>query len=228
MKAAVARDVDVVLIDTAGRLHTRAPLMDELREGAPRDRARGSRRAARDAARARRHDGAERPQPGPDLPRRVAVTGVVLTKLDGTARGGVADRHPARARPADPVRRRRRGGRRTCGRSTPASSCAALFAPETSSSEPASGEPSQGVERCEPGRAIDYSPPHLAGLAESSPASGATRRNREEHDLTIPAARRAVATVRGSRVANATTRNGRGAVATELHACAPGTVRRVP
>src|SRR5207244_12259428 len=32
MKAALARAIDVVLIDTAGRLHTRTNLMDELRK----------------------------------------------------------------------------------------------------------------------------------------------------------------------------------------------------
>jgi fused signal recognition particle receptor len=89
LKAAVARAVDVVLIDTAGRLHTRTPLMEELRKvarvvarevpGAPHEtllvvdattgqNAVNQARTFRDA---------------------VPLTGVVLTKLDGTARGGV-------------------------------------------------------------------------------------------------------------------------------------------
>jgi fused signal recognition particle receptor len=89
MKAALARHVDVVLVDTAGRLHTRSNLMDELRKvrrvigrevpGAPHEtllvldattgqNAVAQARMFRDA---------------------VEVTGLVLTKLDGTARGGV-------------------------------------------------------------------------------------------------------------------------------------------
>ena len=63
--AAVAYDAvgaggDVVIVDTAGRLHTQTNLMDELAEGPPRDRGSPRRRAARDAARRRRDDGAER------------------------------------------------------------------------------------------------------------------------------------------------------------------------
>ena len=89
LKAALARRVDVVLIDTAGRLHTRTPLMEELgkiarvigRElpGAPHetllvvDATTGQNAVSQ----ARSFQGA------------VPLTGVVLTKLDGTARGGV-------------------------------------------------------------------------------------------------------------------------------------------
>ena len=89
LRAAVARKADVVLIDTAGRLHTRTPLMDELgkvrrtieREipGAPHevllvlDATTGQN--ALNQARA--------------FTEAAAVTGVVVTKLDGTAKGGV-------------------------------------------------------------------------------------------------------------------------------------------
>ena len=56
-----------------------------------RGRARGPGRAARDAARARRHRGLQRRSPrAASSPRRPGVTGLVLTKLDGTAKGGVA------------------------------------------------------------------------------------------------------------------------------------------
>ena len=41
------------------------------------------------AAGARRHDRPERARPGRDLPRDGGVTGLVMTKLDGTAKGGV-------------------------------------------------------------------------------------------------------------------------------------------
>jgi fused signal recognition particle receptor len=85
-----ARGVDVVIIDTAGRLHTQDDLMDELSkvrrviarqlEGAPHETlltidattGQNGLRQARLFAEA------------------AGVTGVVLTKLDGTARGGIA------------------------------------------------------------------------------------------------------------------------------------------
>ncbi len=87
--AAKARAADVALIDTAGRLHTKSNLMDELRKmkrvigqelpGAPHevllvlDATVGQNALAQ----ARQfHDA-------------VGVTGIVLTKLDGTARGGI-------------------------------------------------------------------------------------------------------------------------------------------
>lgn len=87
--AARARKVDVVLIDTAGRLHTKSNLMDELRKvkrvigqelpGAPHevllvlDATLGQNALAQ----ARQFHEA------------VGVSGLVLTKLDGTARGGI-------------------------------------------------------------------------------------------------------------------------------------------
>ena len=111
--AAVSRGLDTVIVDTAGRLHTQEGLMDELRKvvrvvGPP-----AARRAPRDAAGARRHRGPERGPAGQALrARRCSPTGIVVTKLDGSARGGAVDGAPARARPADPVPRRRRGARR--------------------------------------------------------------------------------------------------------------------
>jgi fused signal recognition particle receptor len=89
LRAARARGADVVLIDTAGRLHTRTPLMDELAKvrrtvdreipGAPHevllvlDATTGQN--ALNQARA--------------FVEAAGVTGVVVTKLDGTAKGGV-------------------------------------------------------------------------------------------------------------------------------------------
>jgi len=89
IRAAIARSVDVVLIDTAGRLHTKVNLMEELKKvhriiarelpGAPHevllvvDATTGQNAVAQ----ARQFQEA------------VAVTGVVLTKLDGSAKGGV-------------------------------------------------------------------------------------------------------------------------------------------
>ena len=125
VKAARARGADVAIIDTAGRLQTKAPLMEELAQDRARDRARAARRAARDAARARREHRPERDLPGAALHRgRAASPALVLTKLDGTAKGGVivglADEFgipvryvgvgEARRRPARLPRRGVRGG----------------------------------------------------------------------------------------------------------------------
>jgi fused signal recognition particle receptor len=90
MKAAIAREVDVVLIDTAGRLHTRANLMEELgkvrrvieRElpGAPHETL-----LVLDAT-----TGQNAVTQAKTFAGAIGVTGIVLTKLDGTAKGGVA------------------------------------------------------------------------------------------------------------------------------------------
>ena len=89
MRAAVARRMDVVIVDTAGRLHTKSNLMDELRKvrrvvareipGAPHetllvvDAVTGQNGLAQARA----------------FLEQLEVTGVILTKLDGTARGGI-------------------------------------------------------------------------------------------------------------------------------------------
>jgi len=87
--AAKARQVDVVLIDTAGRLHTKSNLMDELRKvkrvigrelpGAPHEVLLVLDATAGQNALAQARQFHE----------AVGVTGLVLTKLDGTARGGI-------------------------------------------------------------------------------------------------------------------------------------------
>ncbi|HLK12054.1 MAG TPA: signal recognition particle-docking protein FtsY [Candidatus Binatia bacterium] len=89
MRAAVARSRDVVLVDTAGRLHTRENLMEELgkvrriiaREvvGAPHETL-----LVLDAT-----TGQNALNQARAFGEIVRPTGVVLTKLDGTARGGV-------------------------------------------------------------------------------------------------------------------------------------------
>jgi fused signal recognition particle receptor len=93
--AAVAFDAvenggDVVIVDTAGRLHTQTNLMDELRkvrrviagriEGAPHETL-----LVVDAT-----TGQNGVQQARLFTEAVGVTGVVLTKLDGSARGGIA------------------------------------------------------------------------------------------------------------------------------------------
>jgi fused signal recognition particle receptor len=89
LDAAVARHADVVIIDTAGRLHTKSNLMDEL-------------------AKIRRVIDRRLPGATPEtllvldattgqnglaqaiaFHEAVGLTGIVLTKLDSTARGGI-------------------------------------------------------------------------------------------------------------------------------------------
>ena len=78
-----------MLADTAGRLHTKTNLMEELRK-VRRVAEKGAGHGHRGAARDRRHHRPERPRPGPRVHRgRPSVTGVVLTKLDGSAKGGI-------------------------------------------------------------------------------------------------------------------------------------------
>jgi fused signal recognition particle receptor len=90
IEAAAARGADVVLVDTAGRLHTQANLMDELRK------------VVRVVARKRPgapHEallvldgtvGQNALQQGRAFADAVPLTGVIVTKLDGTAKGGAA------------------------------------------------------------------------------------------------------------------------------------------
>ncbi len=88
VKAAVARQVDVALVDTAGRLHTRVDLMEELKKvrrvierlipGAPHEVL-----LVLDAT-----TGQNAISQARMFSEAVGVTGLVLTKLDGSARGG--------------------------------------------------------------------------------------------------------------------------------------------
>lgn len=89
LQAAQSRNIDLVLADTSGRLHTQAGLMDELRKisrvigkfdsTAPHETLlvldAGNGQNALAQARA--------------FSKAVKVTGLVLTKLDGTAKGGI-------------------------------------------------------------------------------------------------------------------------------------------
>ncbi len=89
LQAAQARSVDVVLVDTAGRLHTKNNLMAEL------DKMR--RTAQRFAAEAPHQTllvmdattGQNGLQQARQFQAAAAVNGIVLTKLDGTAKGGI-------------------------------------------------------------------------------------------------------------------------------------------
>jgi fused signal recognition particle receptor len=90
VEAAVARGRDLVVVDTAGRLHTQTNLMEELAkvrrvlagrlDGAPHETL-----LVVDAT-----TGQNGVQQARLFGEAVGVTGVVLTKLDGSAKGGVA------------------------------------------------------------------------------------------------------------------------------------------
>ena len=90
MKAAKARGSDVLIVDTAGRLHNKANLMAELEKM--------KRVAAREVEGAPHETllvvDAVTGQNGLEQARQflkvAGVTGIVLTKLDGTAKGGIA------------------------------------------------------------------------------------------------------------------------------------------
>ncbi|MCG6879550.1 MAG: signal recognition particle-docking protein FtsY [Deltaproteobacteria bacterium] len=89
MTAAISRKIDVVLVDTAGRLHTQTNLMEELQKvnrvigrklpGAPHevwlvlDATTGQNAISQAEA----------------FQKALGLTGIILTKLDGTAKGGI-------------------------------------------------------------------------------------------------------------------------------------------
>ena len=89
LASAKKKDADIVIIDTAGRLHTKGGLMDELTkikrvmdrqvQGAPHEVL-----LVLDAS-----TGQNAIRQAEEFTRSVDVTGLVLTKLDGTAKGGI-------------------------------------------------------------------------------------------------------------------------------------------
>ena len=89
VQRAAARKADLVLADTAGRLHTKVNLMEELKKV--------RRVADRDPGTVREvllvidaTTGQNGLVQARQFAEAVGVTGVVLTKLDGTAKGGIA------------------------------------------------------------------------------------------------------------------------------------------
>lgn len=89
LQAASARKTDYVIVDTAGRLHTKANLMSELEK---------MRRTAQRIIAGAPHEtllvmdattGQNGLQQARLFTQAAGVTGIVLTKLDGTAKGGV-------------------------------------------------------------------------------------------------------------------------------------------
>lgn len=89
LQSAIAKKIDVLIADTAGRLHTRENLMDELKKikkvmqkldpSAPHETL-----LVLDASM-----GQNALQQAKKFHQALAITGIVLTKLDGTAKGGM-------------------------------------------------------------------------------------------------------------------------------------------
>ena len=89
VEAAIARDMDVVIVDTAGRLHTRVNLMEELKK---------IRRSVSKKIPNAPHEtllildattGQNAISQARLFHESIGVTGLALTKLDGTAKGGI-------------------------------------------------------------------------------------------------------------------------------------------
>jgi fused signal recognition particle receptor len=89
VRRGVEEKIDVVLCDTAGRLHTKAPLMEELKK---------VKRVMAKAAEGAPHEillvldatnGQNAIAQARQFHEALGVGGIVLTKLDGTAKGGV-------------------------------------------------------------------------------------------------------------------------------------------
>jgi len=85
---AKAKGIDVVIVDTAGRLHTKTNLMEELKK-VKRIADRGSGGVAEVLLVLDATVGQNGISQARIFQEAVEVTGVVLTKLDGTARGGI-------------------------------------------------------------------------------------------------------------------------------------------
>lgn len=89
IQKAKASDIDVVIADTAGRLHTKAPLMDELEKlGRTVDKALG-RPADHVVLVLDATTGQNAIQQAQLFKDALPLSSIVLTKLDGTAKGGV-------------------------------------------------------------------------------------------------------------------------------------------
>jgi fused signal recognition particle receptor len=89
LSAALAREIDVVIIDTAGRLHTKSNLMQELDK---------MRRVAGRKIPGAPHEvllvvdattGQNGLSQAQEFMKFTGITGLIVTKLDGTAKGGI-------------------------------------------------------------------------------------------------------------------------------------------
>jgi fused signal recognition particle receptor len=88
VERAAARGIDLVLADTAGRLHTKTNLMDELRK-VRRVAEKGAGRVTETLLVIDATTGQNGLTQAREFGDATAVTGVVLTKLDGSAKGGI-------------------------------------------------------------------------------------------------------------------------------------------
>lgn len=88
VSAAQARSIDIVILDTAGRLHTKTPLMEELKK---------IHRVIKKVIPEAPHEtwlvldaiiGQNSLQQAREFQKVLELSGVILTKLDGTAKGG--------------------------------------------------------------------------------------------------------------------------------------------
>ncbi|MDH3871236.1 MAG: signal recognition particle-docking protein FtsY [Gammaproteobacteria bacterium] len=89
LRSAQARDIDVLIADTAGRLHTQANLMEELKKikrvlGKLDDKAPHEIMLVVDAG-----TGQNALNQAEQFNEAMGLTGITLTKLDGTAKGGI-------------------------------------------------------------------------------------------------------------------------------------------
>ncbi|MEZ4577823.1 MAG: signal recognition particle-docking protein FtsY [Desulfobacterales bacterium] len=89
VEAAMARDIDVVIVDTAGRLHTKVNLMEELKK---------IKRSIGKKIPSAPHEiflvldattGQNAVSQAQLFDEHIDLTGIILTKLDGTAKGGI-------------------------------------------------------------------------------------------------------------------------------------------
>lgn len=89
VQAAKSRGCDVVIVDTAGRLHTKTPLMQELEK---------IKRSCHKASPSAPHEtllvldattGQNAIDQAKHFHKFTPLTGIILTKLDGTAKGGI-------------------------------------------------------------------------------------------------------------------------------------------
>jgi fused signal recognition particle receptor len=89
LQAATARQIDVLIADTAGRLHTKQNLMEELKKIA---------RVMKKIDPSAPHEvllvvdattGQNALRQAEEFHRAIPLTGIILTKLDGTAKGGI-------------------------------------------------------------------------------------------------------------------------------------------
>ncbi len=89
IQSAIHKNIDIVIIDTAGRLHTKSPLMEELKK---------IRKVIEKAKQGAPHEtllvidastGQNALRQAEFFNKDLGLSGIALTKLDGTAKGGI-------------------------------------------------------------------------------------------------------------------------------------------